>query len=144
MSLQAEAIGEIPEQTKRIAEAAFHRGNVYIKMRDELGTFYEDEDFTDLFPPRGQPAHRPWRLALVLVLQFAEGLSDRQAADAVRARIDWKYALGLELDDPGFDASVLAEFRTRLVSGGAVEQLLSAFLERVQSLGLLGAAERQR
>lgn len=144
MSLQAEAIGKIPEQTKRIAEAAFPRGNVYIKMRDELGTFYEDDDFTDLFPPRGQPAHRPWRLALVLVLQFAEGLSDRQAADAVRARIDWKYALGLELDDPGFDYSILSEFRDRLLKGSAEERLLDKMLERFKEKGYLKARGKQR
>lgn len=66
-------------------------------MRDELGAIFEDEDFAHLFPRRGQPAMAPWRLALVTIMQFAEGLSDRQAADAVRARIDWKYALFLEL-----------------------------------------------
>lgn len=84
-----------------------------MKMRDELGTFYGDEDFTGLFPQRGQPGESPWHLALVMVMQYAEGMSDRQAAEAVRARIDWKYALGLELDDPGFDHSVLSEFRDR-------------------------------
>jgi transposase len=103
MSLHPKPIGEIPEETRRIAQAAFPKGNLYMKMRDELGTFYRDEDFEKLYPCNGQPAESPWRLALILVLQFAEGLSDRQAAEAVRARIDWKYALGLELSDPGFD-----------------------------------------
>ncbi len=84
-------------------------------MRDELGTFYEDADFADLFPNRGQPAFSPWRLALITVMQFAEGLSDRQAAEAVRSRIDWKYALSLELEDSGFDFSILSEFRQRLL-----------------------------
>jgi transposase len=60
-------------------------------LRDTLGTIYEDEQFADLFPQRGQPALAPWRLALVCVLQFLEGLSDRQAANAVRGRLDWKY-----------------------------------------------------
>ena len=69
-------------------------------MRDELGALYDDEVFARLFPTRGQPAEAPWRLALVTVLQFAEGLSDRQAAEAVRARIDWKYALA-GADRPG-------------------------------------------
>ena len=113
MSLHPEVIREIPEQTRRVAKAAFPRGNIYMKMRDELGTFYGDEDFTGLFPQRGQPGESPWHLALVMVMQYAEGMSDRQAAEAVRARIDWKYALGLELDDPGFDHSVLSEFRDR-------------------------------
>jgi transposase len=83
-------------------------------MRDELGTLYEDADFAPLFPAVGQPAETPWRLALVLVMQFMEDLTDRQAAHAVRGRIDWKYALCLPLEDSGFDFSVLSEFRTRL------------------------------
>lgn len=101
-----------------------------MKMRDELGTIFEDEDFAALFPRRGQPAMAPWRLALATVMQFAEGLSDRQAADAVRARIDWKHGLSLELDDPGFDASVLCEFRAHLLEGGAERLLFNHLLER--------------
>ena len=123
MSLRPEPIGEIPSETVRVARAAFPRGNPYLRLRDELGTVFRDEDFADLFPRRGQPALPPWRLALVTVLQFRENLSDRQAADAVRARIDWKYLLGLELTDPGFDASVLCEFRARLLKGGAEERV---------------------
>jgi transposase len=106
MSLKPEGINPVPEETARIAHAAYPKGNVFMHMRDELGTIYEDESFAPLFSPTGQPAEAPWRLALVTIMQFAEGLSDRQAADAVRGRIDWKYALGLELTDPGFDASV--------------------------------------
>lgn len=95
MSLRIEPIPSIPEETKRVAQAAFPKGNLYLKMRDEIGVFYSDADFADLFPTRGQPAFSPWRLALVTVMQFVEGLSDRQAAEAVRSRIDWKYALSL-------------------------------------------------
>jgi transposase len=144
MSLQPEAIGPVPEGTARVARAAFPRGNVYLRMRDELGAVYEDRDFAALFPARGQPAEAPWRLALVSAMQFAEGLSDRQAAEAVRGRIDWKYALGLELTDPGFDASVLSEFRSRLVAGGAERLLLEAMLARFRAAGLLKARGRQR
>ncbi len=114
MCLHPRSVEPVPEETARVAKAAFPKGMVYMTMRDELGAIVEDEDFAHLFPRRGQPAMTPWRLALVTIMQFAEGLSDRQAADAVRARIDWKYALSLELDDPGFDASVLSEFRSRL------------------------------
>ena len=128
MSLKPEGINPVPEETARIAHAAYPKGNVFMHMRDELGTIYQDESFAALFSHTGQPAEAPWRLALVTIMQFAEGLSDRQAADAVRGRIDWKYALGLELADPGFDASVLSEFRTRLVEGHAEEQLLTAML----------------
>ena len=115
-----------------------------MRMRDELGSIYEDQMFTALFPRRGQPAEAPWRLALVTVMQYMEGLSDRQAAEAVRERIDWKYALSLELTDPGFDFSVLSEFRTRLLTGGAETQLLQALLELCKSRGWLKARGRQR
>jgi len=88
MSLPHEPIGDIPQATIRVAQAAFPDGNVYLRMRDELGTIYQNTDFERLFPRCGQPAESPWRLALVLVMQFAEGLSDRQAAEAVRTRIE--------------------------------------------------------
>ena len=96
MSLQAQTQNPIPEETQRVARAAFPKGNLYIRMRDELGELYQDEQFIDLFPGRGQPAESPGRLAWVTVMQFSEGLSDRQTAEALRARIDWKYLLGLE------------------------------------------------
>jgi transposase len=144
MSLHPQEIPPIPEETRRIAQAAFSRGNVYMRLRDELGTIYEDHLFAALFPARGQPAESPWRLALTTVMQFAEGLSDRQAADAVRSRIDWKYALSLELSDPGFNHTVLSEFRTRLAAGQAEQLLLERFLARVHERGLLKARGRQR
>jgi transposase len=144
MSLHPQHVAEIPEETVRVAQAAFPKGNLYMQMRDELGTFYQDDDFVDLFPRRGQPAANPWRLALVLVMQFAEGLSDRQAAEAVRARIDWKYALSLELTDPGFDYSVLSEFRQRLLAGSAESRLLDGMLERFKAKGYLKARGKQR
>jgi transposase len=144
VSLKPGPIGPIPEQTARVARVAFPKGNTFMQMRDELGVLWEDEDFVDLFPRRGQPALAPWRLALVTVMQFAENLSDRQAADAVRARIDWKYALGLELTDPGFDFSVLSEFRARLLEGGAEELLLEQMLERFTERGWVKARGTQR
>ncbi len=108
--MQPKGSGEIPAETVRVARAAFPKGSLAIRVRDELGPLFRDEDFADLFPARGRPAWSPGGLALVSVLQFVEGLSDRQAAEAVRARIDFKYALGLALDDPGFDFSVLLRF----------------------------------
>ena len=114
------------------------------RLRDEFSALYRDEDFRDLYPARGQPGLAPWRLALVTVLQFLEHLSDRQAADAVRARIDWKYALGLELTDPGFHFSVLTEFRARLVVGKAEHLLLDKMLERFKARGLVKARGKQR
>jgi len=144
MSLHPQPIGDIPEETQRVARAAFPKGTLYMTMRDELGTFFQDEDFAALFPSRGQSAVSPWHLALVTVMQFAENLTDRQAADAVRSRIDWKYALGLELTDAGFDFSVLSEFRSRLIAHESEQQLLDAMLKRFQEKGLLKARGRQR
>jgi transposase len=144
MSLKPAPIQPVPEETARVARAAFRKGHPLLSLRDELGAIFADTDFADLFPRRGQPGLPPWRLALVTLLQFRENLPDRQAAEAVRARIDWKYLLGLELTDPGFDHSVLCEFRARLLEGSAEERLLHELLERCQTLGLLKARGRQR
>jgi len=144
MSLQPSPIAAVPEETARVARAAFPKGNRYLEIRDVLGTIYTDEMFADLFPRRGQPTEAPWRLALVTVFQFLEGLSDRQAADAVRGRIDWKYALGLELSDAGFDASILSEFRSRLVAHQASGRLLEVLVERLNEGGWIKARGKQR
>jgi transposase len=116
---------EIPEMTVEVAKAAFPKGNAVMTIRDELGTLFEDDEFVALYPTIGQPAESPARLALVTILQFMENLTDREAADAVRSRIDWKYLLGLELTDPGFHYSVLSEFRQRLLEQGAENILLN-------------------
>jgi transposase len=144
MSIQPREAYDIPEETRRVAKAAFPEGNVYIRMRDELGVLYPDQRFAALFSERGQPAEEPGRLAWVTVMQAAEGLSDRQALEAVQARIDWKYALGLELTDPGFHYSVLSEFRGRLLAGQLESKLLEALLEALQARGFLKARGRQR
>jgi transposase len=144
MTLHPTPVTPVPEETVRVARAAVPNGNVYIQMRDVLGSIYCDEQFADLFASRGRPVVPPWRLALVTVMQFAEGVSDRQAAEAVRVRIDWKYALGLDLADPGFDYTVLTEFRARLVHGAAEQRLLDALLEVSKARGLLKARGRQR
>ncbi len=134
----------IPAETVRVAQAAFPNGNAVMTLRDELGEIYPDSAFADLFPRVGQPAQAPGRLALVTVLQFAEGLTDRQAAEAVRSRSDWKYLLGLDLTDPGLDFSVLSEFRQRLIDGQAEHQLLDDLLSRFKAKGLLKARGTQR
>lgn len=144
MTMYPQEIGPIPAETMRVARAAYPKGSLAMRLRDELGAIYRDEHFVELFASRGQPAEAPWRLALVLVLQYVEGLTDRQAAEAVRGRIDWKYALGLELTDPGIDASVLSEFRARIVAGGAEARLLDVLLELCKQRGWLKAGGKQR
>ena len=144
MSLHPHVITPVPAETARVAHAAFPKGHPYLTFRDALGTIFQDEDFTALFPAWGPPGLPPWRLALVTIMQFREHLADRQAAEAVRARIDWKYLLSLDLTDPGCDFSVLSEFRDRLLAGSAEEGLLEKLLERCRVLGLLKARGPQR
>jgi transposase len=135
---------QIPEDTAKVAKAAFPNGNIYLTLRDTLGPIFEDQTFQALYPTLGQPAESPGRLALITILQYLEDLPDRQAAEAVRSRIDWKYFLGLPLDDPGFDYSVLSEFRQRLLEGKAESLLLEKVLERCEELGLLKGKKKQR
>jgi transposase len=144
MSLQPCDAYRIPEETTRVARAIFPDGHLVMGLYDELGLLFHDRDFADLFPIQGQPAEAPLRLALVTLLQFMEGLTDRQAAAAVRSRIDWKYLLCLELTDPGFDHTVLSEFRTRLLAHGAERRIFDAILAHAHERGWVKAGGRQR
>jgi transposase len=145
MSMQPQSWPEVPEATARVARAAFRRGgSLAIRIRDELGCWYEDEDFAVAYPVRGKPGISPAQLAAVTVLQFTENLTDRQAADEVRGRVDWKYCLGLELAGEGFDASVLPGFRGRLVDNGAERVIFDRLLDLVRQRGLVKAGGRQR
>jgi transposase len=144
MSLKPNGIPPVPEITKAVAIAAFPKGNLYIQMRDELGSIYTDDMFIELYSNEGQPGWSAWRLALITVMQFAENLSDRQAADAVRARLDWKYALSLELTDSGFHYSILSEFRARLVRHEKSQLLLDEILKIFKEKGWIKTRGQQR
>ncbi|GHF76923.1 hypothetical protein GCM10018790_63690 [Kitasatospora xanthocidica] len=144
MSLRESGLGEIPAETVRVARAVCSEGTLAMRLRDEFGEVFSGDAFAALFPRRGRPAVSPGVLALVTVLQFAEGLSDRQAAEAVRVRIDWKYALGLELTATGFDFSVLSEFRARLVEGRMADEIFERVLRAARERGLLKTAGRAR
>jgi transposase len=138
-----------PEPTPEIAaavRAAYRRraAPLPVTVRDRLGEVFPDAEFAPGFGVRGRPGWSPGRLALVTVLQMAENLTDRQAADAVRDKISWKYALGLDLDDEGFDASVLSEFRTRVVEHGLEQRVLDLLLDALKAEGLVGAGGKQR
>lgn len=144
MSLHPSTLPPVPEETARIAKLAFPNGNRYLTLRDQVGTFFNDSDFKDLFSVYGQSAISPCQLALICIMQFLEDLTDRQAAEAVRSRIDWKYLLGLELTDAGFDYSVLCEFRTRLIDGNAEARLLNVFLDECKRQGWIKQRGKQR
>src|SRR5436309_1851561 len=144
MSMKPQGLEPIPEETRRLVQRLCPKGTMVTQLRDGLGPIYSDEHFAHLFPKRGRAAEAPWRLALVTVLQALEGLSDRQAAEYVRTRIDWRYALALPLDDPGFDFSILSDFRQRLLSAGAQELILEPILQVCRERGWLKARGKQR
>src|SRR5690348_134726 len=144
MSLWPRADRGVPAETERVARAAFPSATFCIRLRDVLGPLFSDEAFAGLFSGRGRPAESPGTLAIVSVLQFVEGLTDAQAADAVRGRVEWKYLLGLELTDPGFHYSVLSEFRARLIAGGLEQELLDSLLAACQGQGWIHAGGTQR
>jgi transposase len=144
MSMQPQPWPEVPAGTARVARKAFRKGSLAIRARDELGSWYDDEAFAGGYGVRGRPGISPAQLAMVTVLQFAGNLTDRQAADAVRGRLDWKYCLGLELEDEGFDFSVLSEFRSRLIAGSLELKILDLLLDRLKGLGLVKAGGTQR
>jgi transposase len=134
----------VPPATARVAPAAFPKGHKYLRLADAVDALCTDDAFLALLPRHGQPALPPGRLARVTLLPCAEGRSDRQAANAVRSRIDWKYVLRLELTDPGFDASVLSEFRGRLLAGSAESLLFDMLLTWCRDRQLVKARGRQR
>lgn len=115
-----------------------------VAVRDRLGELFPDEEFAQAFGARGPAGWSPGRLALVTVFQMAENLTDRQAAEAVRDRLSWSYALGLELTDTGFDFTVLSQFRTRVVEHHLEEKVLDLLLARLTEQGLVGAGGKQR
>jgi transposase len=137
-----------PDPLVAAAIAAKYQGKrprpLAVLVRDRMGQWLDDEDFAAAFGVRGRPGWSPSRLALVTVLQRAENLTDRQAAEAVRTRIDWQYLLGLAWDDPGFDHTVLAEFRGRVAGAGLEQAALDALLARLAADGLVKAGGKQR
>jgi transposase len=144
MTLHPQPNQAIPAETDEVAHAIYVNGNEHMRLRDELGPLYTDEQFADLYARQGQAAASPALLAWVTVLQFKEGWSDREAAEAVRGRIDIKYLLNLPLRDPGFHHSALGQFRQRLLAGGAEERLLDRILASCQERGFVRAGGRQR
>ncbi|TCO54794.1 IS1182 family transposase [Actinocrispum wychmicini] len=144
MSLRAGVMGSVPVETARVARAAFPKGSPAMRLRDALGPLFRDAQFVDLFPKRGKPGLSPALLTMVSVLQYCEGLTDRQAVQAMAGRIDWKYALGVELTDTGCDFSVLSEFRDRLVAQDAGVRILDTILDAAREKGLVKKRGRAR
>jgi transposase len=144
MSLREPLDYLIPDETAAVAHAAFPKSTTIMRMRDAFGSLFFNQDFAHLYHAEGASAYSPARLALILIFQFLEGLSDSQTASAVAARIDWKYALALPLTAPAIDPSLLSDFRDRLLAGKAEWLLFTTLLERLTDQGLLAKRGRVR
>ena len=144
MSLKPQPPREMPADLARLGAKLLPPESPYRLVGEKLYAQYRDEDFADLYPAEGQPGLSPVDLAFVTAFQYMEDLADRAAAEAIRLRLDWKYALHLALDDEGFNFSVLSEYRARLVSHQAESRVFEALLKDLQALGLLKRRGRQR
>ena len=144
MAMASEPGRLIPPLTVRMARASNPRGTAAMWMRDRPDGLFTHEDFAGWYPADGHRGLSPTRLALVSVLQYAENRTNRQAAEAVRCRLDWKYRLGLELDDPGFDHSVPSEFRARMAEGDRADRLFAVMVDRLVAAGLVKRGRRLR
>jgi transposase len=145
MALHLQTLPPVPEATAAAVHAAFPKGNLSVELRAEFGALYDDRLFADLYPPVGRPVEvAPRRLALVMIMQYIEGLTDRQAADAVRRCMDWKYALSLELTDSGFDFTLFHDFRCRLLTHETGQRFLDAFLAACKAWGWVKVRGTQR
>ena len=146
MSMRPEPWPEpVPEVARAVRSKNYGRiVPLPVAVRDRLGELFPDAEFAQAFGPTGPAGWSPGRLALVSVFQMVENLTDRQAADAVRDRLSWMYALGLDLADTGFDHSVLSQFRTRVIEHGLEEKVLDLLLARLVDLGLLADGGKAR
>jgi transposase len=144
MSLQVVDRSEIPQDTAELGQKLLDEHNAYRLIGERLSDLVKDEDFTDLYSAIGGPALSPVMLSLVLIFQMLEKLPDRLAAEAVRLRIDWKYALRLPLEWPGFHFTNLSHFRQRLLEHEAEFRVFDQLLHKLVEMGLIRRRGRQR
>ena len=140
MSLRPQRLPPVPEATAAAVDAAVPKGNLYVALRAECGRLDADQLVAALYPPQGRPVEvAPWRVALGMVMPHIEGRTDRQAADAVRRGLDWKYALSLDLTDPGCDCTLWHDFRGRLLAQAAGPRFLDTLLATGKARGWIKA-----
>ena len=144
MCLKVQEPWSMPSETERIGRALLEEASAYRLIGDKLFTKLNEQDFADLYPSEGQPGLSPVILAFVTVFQFIEKLPDRQAAESLRMRLDWKYALHLPLEYEGFNFSVLSEFRDRLLAGKAEGRVFEKLVAQIREMGLIKERGKQR
>ena len=120
-------------------------GSVHAWLAAHRRELFPDEAFADLFPSgRGRPSEPGDVVATVMVLQALEGLSDRQAGEALRLRIDWKVACGLGLTDVGIHPTTLTYWRKRLRASGQPRRIYDAVAQVIAETGVLNSRRRRR
>ena len=144
MPIQSAPFSPLPRDTAYAAEAAFGKGNIYLMVGDQIEHRLAEVDLTDLAAAMDKPVATLVMLALVTAFQSAENLPDRRAAEAVRTRTDWKYALHLPLEGPGFDPLMLCEFRQHALHDLAAQQAFQQVLDPLAEIGLLRSIGHQR
>ena len=144
MTLRERDVGAMPEDIGELGRRVLGEGDPYRVIGERLADIVGDEQFAELYEPRGRAAISPSLLALVPIFQFLEDLPDREAARQVAVRLDWKYALRLPLGYAGFDFSCLCYFRRRLLEHERGRLRFEAVLARVRALGFLRKHGKQR
>lgn len=144
MSLKIQPPWPMPPDTAEVGKTILREDSTYRLIGEQIFMKFREEDFADLYSTEGRPAISPVILAFVSVFQFMEKLPDRQAAQAMRMRIDWKYALHLSLDYAGFDFSVLSEFRDRLLKHNAEGRVFDTLVNEFREMGLIKERGKQR
>jgi len=144
MSLHPIDRSEIPEETAKLGHKLLDENNVYRLIGDRLAELVKDEDFIDMYSSIGGPALSPVILSFVLIFQMLEKLPDRLATEAVRLRIDWKYALHLPLDWTGFHFTNLGHFRERLLKHETEYRIFDRLLQEIVEMGFIRRRGKQR
>jgi len=144
MCLKIQSPWPMPAETERIGRKLLKENDVYRLIGDRLFEQLNEEEYADLYSAEGKPGISPILLAFLSVFQFMEKLADRQAVNALRMRLDWKYALHLPLEYEGFDFSVLSEFRDRLIKGQAEGRVFEKLVKQIREMGLIKEHGKQR
>lgn len=144
MSLKVQPPWPMPAETAAVGQVIMKAESPYRLIGDKLFDKINEVEYADLYSSEGKPGLSPVILAFVTVFQFMERLPDRQAADSLRIRMDWKYALHLPLTYEGFDFSVLSEFRDRLIAHEAEGRVFETLVTAFQELGLIKERGKQR
>ena len=136
------SIPPLPLDTADAARSTFNIENVYLSIGDQIDQLFSDLKLADLDSSGARQANKLCKLAMITSFQFAENLPDRLAAQSLRSRTDWMYALHLSLVNPGLEPASLCEFRQQLLSNPSGQQVFHDMLDRLARIGLLSSCTK--